>query len=173
MAVVRPAAPAPATRMSDRMVMRLMYAKPACQTSASPQRLALFCMKLKLENQRAPYDAFGPNGGKQAMTQVGTPSFEISAKFTSPTSAATPENASGAVYQATVSGGAGQGIFSLVSDAGAGGDSQLFTIDPATGDLRIAATVLKFGKTTAYAEVSVTLAEGSELVARAATEWAF
>jgi len=44
---------------------------------------------------------------------------------------------------------------------------------PATGDLRIAATVLKFGKTTAYAEVSVTLAEGGELVARAATEWAF
>lgn len=44
---------------------------------------------------------------------------------------------------------------------------------PATGDLRIAATVLKFGKTTAYAEVSVTLAEGGELVARSATEWAF
>jgi acyl-coenzyme A thioesterase PaaI-like protein len=44
---------------------------------------------------------------------------------------------------------------------------------PATGDLRIAATVSKFGKTTAYAEVSVTLAEGGELVARAATEWAF
>jgi acyl-coenzyme A thioesterase PaaI-like protein len=44
---------------------------------------------------------------------------------------------------------------------------------PATDDLRITATVLKFGKSTAYAEVSVTLAESGELVARAATEWAF
>ena len=70
------------------------------------------------------------------MTQVGTPSSEAAAKFTSPTSAATPENATGAVYHATVSGGAGQGIFSLVSDAGAGADSQLFTINPATGELR-------------------------------------
>jgi uncharacterized protein (TIGR00369 family) len=44
---------------------------------------------------------------------------------------------------------------------------------PATGDLRIAATVLKFGRTTAYAEVSVTLADSGDLIARSATEWAF
>lgn len=44
---------------------------------------------------------------------------------------------------------------------------------PATGDLLIEANILKLGKSSAYAEVSVSLDNGGGLIARATTEWVF